>query len=391
LKAGWSEAALGEVATIYRRAVKPTDIADDTLYVGLENIERGGAFRNVGTVSNGELASTKFAFDASHILYGKLRPNLGKIARPTFGGVCSTDILPITSGSSIDRDYLAHFFARPEIVQLAADRATGAHLPRISPKELERFRIIFPPLHEQRKIVRVLDRVDALRAKRRATLKAHDLLSQAQFLSRFGDPFSNPMRWPLVPLGDLFSEKPVYGTMIPGDPEHGQWLCLRVANINGWNLDLSNRKFVDLPISERNRHEVRDGDLLLARAIASEALLGKAVIAEPGMRRWAFDSHLMRLRFDLAKADPQFIRELLRSRGGRTRFMRVTRRSAVQFNVNTKEIAALEVPCPEIALQLEFGVWQGRVNDLQRRAEVHLDHLATLFSVLQRRAFNGEL
>lgn len=99
MKVGWSEAALGEVATIIRHAVKPSDIVDGTLYVGLENIERGGAFRDVGRVSSGELASAKFAFDASNILYGKLRPNLGKIARPSFAECAA----PIFSQSHRDQ------------------------------------------------------------------------------------------------------------------------------------------------------------------------------------------------------------------------------------------------------------------------------------------------
>ena len=72
--------------------------SDGTTYVGLEHITSDGAFLNVQTVANGELASVKFRFTEKHILYGKLRPYLSKIALPHFSGVCSTDILPILPG-----------------------------------------------------------------------------------------------------------------------------------------------------------------------------------------------------------------------------------------------------------------------------------------------------
>ena len=44
-----------------------------------------------------------------------------------------------------------------------------------------------PPLTEQRRIAQVLDRAEALRAKRRAALAQLDALTQSVFLELFGD------------------------------------------------------------------------------------------------------------------------------------------------------------------------------------------------------------
>ena len=49
----------------------------------------------------------------------------------------------------------------------------------------------------------------------------------------------------------------------------------------------------------------------MARAIASQEHLGKSVVVYPRNRNWAFDSHLMRLRFNLAKAEPEFVPALV--------------------------------------------------------------------------------
>jgi len=198
--------ALSDVAVIEREIVDSAAIETGTLYVGLENIESGGRFVGVRPVDAGELASSKFAFTPQHLLYGKLRPYLAKIARPDFKGICSTDILPVLPGPDLDRSYLAWLLLTPEMVALANSRATGANLPRLSPTSLAELRIPLPPLPEQRRIAEILDKADALRAKRRAALAQLDTLTQSIFLDMFGDPATNPKGWPQVPIGDHASK-----------------------------------------------------------------------------------------------------------------------------------------------------------------------------------------
>lgn len=125
---GWTTAALGDVAVIERRGVDPSSIEDDTVYLGLEHIESGGRIIGHSTVGASGVASTKFRFGPEHVLFGKLRPYLGKIAAPDFAGVCSTDILPLRPGRRLDRQYLLHFLRQPSVVSHAASRATGANL-----------------------------------------------------------------------------------------------------------------------------------------------------------------------------------------------------------------------------------------------------------------------
>ena len=74
---------------------------------------------------------------------------------------------------------------------------TAAHRQQKSPRHrLAELEIPLPPLPEQRRIAEVLDRAEALRAKRRAALAQLDTLTQSIFLDMFGDPATNPKRWP---------------------------------------------------------------------------------------------------------------------------------------------------------------------------------------------------
>lgn len=196
-------ARLGEVAEIVRDGIAPEKIVAGTPYLGLEHIESGGRIISSEPVADGELASTKFQFGPEHLLYGKLRPYLAKIALPDFAGICSTDILPVKAGPNLDKRYLAFFLRQPKMVDFANSRASGANLPRLSPKALADFEIPLPPLPEQQRIAGILDQADALRRLRRQSLSRLSDLGQAIFYEMFGDPISNPMGWDQVKLGDL--------------------------------------------------------------------------------------------------------------------------------------------------------------------------------------------
>ena len=181
---------LGEVARVERDGIDPARIQSGARYVGLEHIDSSGSVIDQ-MVQNGELASTKFAFSRDHILYGKLRPYLRKIARPDFAGVCSTDIIPIRPGSRVDRGYLFHFLRMDDVVKKSASLATGVNLPRLNPRPLESFEIPLPPLDEQRRIAAILDQADDLRRIRQEALERLE-----RFVTRIvADAFDKCRTW----------------------------------------------------------------------------------------------------------------------------------------------------------------------------------------------------
>ncbi len=243
---------------------------------------------------------------------------------------CNQAVAIVRPTQEIERSYLRHWLESQEArSQMLGSTVTGT-ISNLSLSQLGELRVPLPPLEEQR----------------RTALALLDSLTQSLFLDMFGDPLDKTKRWEWRCMSELFETSPIFGTMIPGDAERGSWLCLRVANIQDWQLTLEDRKYVDLPASAVERHSVKAGDLLMARAIASQEHLGKCVVAQPGNELWAFDSHLMRLRFQADKALPEFIRQMFRTPGGRNIFLKASRKSSVQYNINTKEISALEVPVP---------------------------------------------
>ena len=262
----WENAPLGEGALIDRTSVRPEDISTGTFYVGLEHIEGTGQFSDVQSVEAGELASNKFAFGENHVLYGKLRPYLRKIALPTFEGICSTDILPLIPGERLDRRFLYYCLRQPKMIELATARCGGANLPRLSPKTLAEFRIPLPPLAEQKRIAAILDKADAIRRKRQDAIALTEEFLRSAFLDMFGDPVTNPKGWEVRPLNQISEVLTGYAFKSKeyvGEGE-GVRLC-RGANVLPDRLDWSDVGYWKRePNDKLERYELRPLDVVLA-------------------------------------------------------------------------------------------------------------------------------
>ena len=142
----WPISALDSIAILDRQSIHPSLAEAATPYLGLEHLDGDGGINCIQTVGSAGLKSNKFQFSDRHVLFGKLRPYLRKIARPEFSGVCSTDIIPILPKDGVSRDYLFYFLRTPDTVNLATSRCSGANLPRLAPKQLASFQIPLPPL-----------------------------------------------------------------------------------------------------------------------------------------------------------------------------------------------------------------------------------------------------
>lgn len=382
----WETVKLGEVCKIERDGIDPAKIKTGTTYVGLENIVKGGEFKDVQPVSSGDLASTKFIFGPHHVLYGKLRPYLAKIARPHFEGVCSTDILPLLPGPKLNRDYLLYFLRLPDMVELANSRSSGANLPRLSPRVLAEFKIPLPPLAEQERIASLLDAADRLRAQRRDALKRLDALTHSLFLETFGDPAHNPKNWPVVKIGDLL-ESANYGTSQKAEAV-GKYPILRMGNLTyTGRIDLNSLKYIDFSAADEKKYLVRKGDILFNRTNSKE-LVGKTAVYNLNLPM-AFAGYLVRARTN-SENHPEYIAAFLNSNYGKATLMGMCKSIVGMANINAKEMQSISIGKPPPSLQLEFATQLEQIETLRARMERSRLELDALFGSLQNRAFAGK-
>ena len=154
----WRTVTLGACATPVADKVAPAD-SGDLPYIGLEHIGQGTLSLN-GIGSARDVESTKTAFCAGDILFGKLRPYFRKVVRPRFDGICSTDIWVFRPKEDVDAGFLFYLLASSEFVRFASQGAEGTRMPRAKWEQTSRFSACLPPVSEQRVIAQVLGALD---------------------------------------------------------------------------------------------------------------------------------------------------------------------------------------------------------------------------------------
>jgi len=372
--------SLGSVASFDRTAAILKE-RNGLAYISLEDIDSTNG--SIRIVERADPKSTKFAFSPEHVLYGKLRPNLRKVARPDFSGICSTDIIPIRPSKRLDRDYLFHFLRTPAVTRLATQFAVGINLPRRSPKQLSTFDLPLPTFKAQRRIAEVLDRADALRAKRRAALAQLDELTQSLFLHMFGDPVTNPKGWPLRKLSDvgtldrgISKNRPRNAPQLLGGPyplvQTGD-----VANCGGYIRGFQST-YSEIGLRQSKMWPV--GTLLITIA---------ANIAKTGILTFSacFPDSIVGFRAADA-ATVEYVRTWL---SFLQKALEDSAPESAQKNINLATLRSLDIPLPAITLQREFAQRVSAVEQLKTSHRTSLAELDALFATLQHRAFRGEL
>lgn len=152
-KKNWKICRLKDLAKIDRQNISPEELKTKRYtYIGLEHIEKetGRILVDPNVQQDIDLKSNKFFFTNNHVLYGKLRPYLNKVALPDFDGVCSTDIFPLLPLEGISNKYfLKALMSTSYFVNMANSQSSGANLPRIATTALENIKVFIPDYNLQ--------------------------------------------------------------------------------------------------------------------------------------------------------------------------------------------------------------------------------------------------
>jgi type I restriction enzyme, S subunit len=262
----------------------------------------------------------------------------------------------------------------------------GATMQHVNRGEFLATKLFLPALAEQRRIAEVLDRAEALRAKRRTALARLDALTQSMFLDLFGDTAANSKGWPARALKDECDQINDCPHSTPAWTEEGV-ICLRTSNLTEGGWDWSDTRYVsEETYNERSkRGHVEPGDIVLSR----EGTVGIAAIVTPGMRV-CMGQRLVQVRPASCVLLPDFLLRHLLYVLSPARIGQVMVGSTSQ-HLNVKELKALRLPLPPLALQRDFASRIAIVDKLRAAHRASLDEMEAMFAALQFRAFRGSL
>jgi len=385
-------ARLGNYCEQERITVRSGDGAE-LRYIGLETIESG-----TGVFLSGELSKTpeipqanSFRFGPQHVLYGKLRPYLNKVALPDFEGKCSTEIVPLKPRAGLDRRYLSYFLRSANVVDRVSKRSAGARMPRADMDFVLDLQIPIPAIDEQRRIVDLLSRAEGIvRLRREAQAKAAEVIP-ALFLDMFGDPATNSKRWTIVRLSSVAQ---VQGglqvssarAILPLERPY-----LRVANVYRSRLDLTEVKTIRLTEAEFNRTRLESGDLLFVEGHGNPQEVGRVAVWDGSISSCTHQNHLIRARPKVDDLLPMFACSLLNSEGGRQSLLRAGKTTSGLSTISVQNVKDAEVMLPPLDLQTRFEDHCRAVHSIVTQQVEALKNAEVSFQALLSRAFSSDL
>jgi type I restriction enzyme S subunit len=312
-------------------------------------------------------------------MYGATVGRLGILSASATTNQAVCHIVP--DAKSADVKYL--FYALRSKVPTLVARGVGGAQPNISQAIVRDMALPLPPLAEQRRIADVLDRADALRAKRRAAVARIDDLLRATFVDMFGDPARNTKALPTLSLGEL-GKWQSGGTPPRGriDYFEGSVPWFSSGELNEMTVVRSNENISDAALAETTAKQVPRGSLMLGMydtAALKASIAGVVCSCNQAVAFSAIDARI---------AETAFVYFAIVV--GREHFRRL-QRGVRQKNLNLQMVREIRVPVPPLPLQREFARRLAAVDRLKAAHRASLAQLDELFASLQHRAFRGEL
>jgi len=267
--------------------------------------------------------------------------------------------------------------------------AHQADLPSMKISDLAKLQLPVPPHKEQERIVKHLDEADELRKLRAKSDRRTVELIPALFHELFGDPATNPKRWPMRRVGDLVASC-IYGTSKKSNEDGLGIQIIGMGNITiDGRLELKDAKSVKLDNGELAKQRLQVGDILFNRTNSRE-LVGKTAMWEGG-----FDavpaSYLIRVRFRPEIEHAQHFAVFMNLPSTKRRLTAMARGAVGQANINSKELQSIEIPVPPFSPQNNFAEQVQHIHELEARQAASRLRLEALFQSLLHHAFNGEL
>jgi type I restriction enzyme, S subunit len=308
------------------------------------------------------------------------------LAKPaTYGALATGEWLIIRPDKErLDPIFVHHWVNFPKTRRQIRDRVNGIHL---YPKDVALLEIPVPPLPEQKRIAEMLDRAEALRAKRCAALAQLDTLTQSIFLDLFGDPQKQHSDFELVEFGQLTS-RITYGFTCPMEHLVSGIPIITAKNVRHGFIDFENCHFASKAQFDSLTEKCKptQGDLLITK---DGAIRGRCALVVT-QSDFCISQAVALIRPNRTKALPEYLWSYIVSDRIQKKIMDMDKGVAMP-HLQITELAKFPIGLPPMEIQHEFARRATAVEKLKTAHRQSLAELDALFASLQHRAFRGEL
>lgn len=286
--------------------------------------------------------------------------------------------------------YLRHFFLSDlfHTQFMSTVAGVGGSLLRARPELVKRIEVPLPPLEEQRRIAAVLDRANAMRAKRHHVIAQIDSLSQSLFVSMFGNPEDAAETVPFGTIASLAGGRNLVAEDLSAETPYR---VLKISAVTSGQFRPSESKPLPTDYQPPAAHVVRAGDLLMSRANTTE-LVGAVAHVSQVADNLVLPDKIWRFEWRDTASVPTFYRSLFQTPAIRRRISQMSSGTGGSMkNISKAKIADLGLPAVNFADQRKFAALVEMIELQRAKVEHALALEDELFAALQLRAFQGQL
>lgn len=291
--------------------------------------------------------------------------------------------LPIKNPSAVDSGYLAYALQSIDLYAGSNRAAMGATLNKAA---LSTIPVRVPSMTEQRRIAAILDKADAIRAKRRQVLAHLDALTQSIFHGVIAcvspDRTSFERLESFVDAGDRMN----YGVVQPGEDVAAGVALVRVGDLADGRVDRRNLKRVSAEVEAPYARSRLKGNEILVSCVGSIGTVSLASAVDAG-------SNIARAITRIPISDEVtrgYVAAVLRSEASQ-RYFRAELRTVAQPTLNVRQLAATPIPVLTRDAQVALVTRLDRISAARELTSKEVVVHEGLFASLQSRAFKGEL
>lgn len=379
--------SLGEIMAKKSGSVDPSKFPDEVF--DLYSIPAFDS-RQPEVVTGKLIGSTKQIVQPGDVLLSKIVPHIRRswVVGETKGQrIIASGEWIVFRSEKMHPGYLRHVLVSDPFHSkfMSTVLGVGGSLLRARPEFVAKIKIPLPPLLEQQRIADVLDRAEALRAKRLVALTQIDELTKSIFIDMFGDLIENPKKWDLKKIGDI-AEVKTGGTPsrnVDKYWQNGTLPWVKTTEIKE-NIIYNTEEY----ITESGFH--KSNTTLLPQSSILIAMYGqgktRGTTAKLGIEATTNQACAAILPSDKYETDflwtfLRFSYDTLRSLG----------RGGNQPNLNLSMIKDFKVYFPPIENQKQFTKILASIEKIKRSQQQSALQINDLFDSLMHEAFTGEL
>lgn len=253
---------------------------------------------------------------------------------------------------NLERQYLYYYLKSDFVLQRIKAVATGSVRDNLKLSMLYEFPIELPKLENQRKIVKILDKVSDVIEKKEQELEQLETLVKSRFVETFGNPLNGTAKYPIHQVGEvanLVDPQPSHRT--PPVEENGvPYVSIKDCDYKTGKIDFEGARKVSPTVLEEhlNRYTLHEGDFVIGKI----GTIGNPVFI-PARDDYTLSANIVLVQPNRELVSPYFLKYSFESDFVERQFAEA-KNSTSQAAFGIQKVRTVKVMNPDLDVQNKF-------------------------------------